>query len=100
MYIRSTGLGKTLLKADIAKIEATNVIPSTLEASQGSNEPMRLLMTMEIREPVHWTVRAFVEPPDLRHMLMILLANPKILFHAVQFLFTKGLSSKQKSNEK
>jgi hypothetical protein len=31
MFLRSTGLGRTLLTARVAKIETTDMVPSTLE---------------------------------------------------------------------
>ncbi len=88
MKLRSTGLGKTLLKARFGTIEPTSVIPATLEASD--NEPTRLLMTMEVVEPVHWTVRAFIEPEDLRRMAKLILTKPSVLFLALRFLFSKS----------
>jgi hypothetical protein len=91
MFVRSTGLGRTLLQGRIAKIVATDINPSTLEEPpKGSKEPMRLLMEMEIQSPVHWTVRAFVDPPDLREMLKYVITNPSLLLTAVKFLFMKG----------
>ena len=70
MFLRSTGLGRTLLTARVAKIETTSMVPSTLEPPKnGAAEPLRMLMTMEMVNPVHWTVRAFVDPSDLRHMV-------------------------------
>ena len=35
MFLRSTGLGRTLLTARVAKIETTTMVPSTLQAAQG-----------------------------------------------------------------
>jgi hypothetical protein len=84
MKIRSTGLGKTLLKAQVGTVEPTRVIPATLEASD--NEPTRLLLTMEVVEPVHWTVRAFMEPSDVRRVVKLLLLRPRTLFTALVFL--------------
>ena len=53
------------------------MVPSTLEPpEEGTTEPMRMLMVMEILHPVHWTVRAFVDPADLRHMVWLVLKNP------------------------
>jgi hypothetical protein len=83
MKIRSTGLGKTLLKAQVGTVEPSKVVPATLEA--GENEPTRLLLTMEVVEPVHWTVRAFLEPGDLRRVIRLLL-RPRTLFTALVFL--------------
>jgi hypothetical protein len=85
MKIRSTGLGKTLLKAQVGTVEPTKVVPATLEASD--NEPTRLLLTMEVVEPVHWTVRAFMEPGDVRRVIKLLL-RPRTLFCALRFLFS------------
>ena len=92
MKIRSTGLGKTLLTAQIGTVEPTKMVPISLEPS--TSEPTRLLMTMEVVEPVHWTVRAFLEPADLRRLIKLVLSRPKIIFVALAFLFSKGPQSK------
>ena len=90
MFIRSTGLGRTLLRGRIAAIETTEMVPSTLEPPPaGTIEPMRMLMVMEILHPVHWTVRAFVDPNDLRHMVWTVLKNPALIMRGIKFLFTK-----------
>jgi hypothetical protein len=91
MFIRSTGLGRTLLSGRVAKIVTTTLVPSTLEPPpSGTKEPMRLLVEMEITNPVHWTVRAFIDPPDLREMIKIILANPGLILSCLKFLFMKG----------
>jgi hypothetical protein len=93
MYIRSTGLGKTLLQCKVAKLEYTNIVPETLkDPENGEKEPRRLLMTMQVIAPVTWTVRAFVEPGDLRSIVIYLLKNPSILWHALNFLVFGGES--------
>lgn len=90
MFMRSTGLGRTLLTGRVANIEATTVIPSTLEQpNEGATEPTRMLMIMEIVNPVHWTVRAFIDPSDLRKMVKIVLTNPSLLIKGIKFLFSK-----------
>jgi len=66
----------------------TDVVPSTLEPSAGvKKEPMRLLMDMEVTHPVHWTVRTFVDPADLREMLKIIFTTPGLLLSCLKFLF-------------
>lgn len=93
MYIRSTGLGKTLLHCEAAKIEYTDIVPETLKMpSNGNIEPKRLLMTMTVTAPVSWTVRAFVEPGDIRSLLVLLLKNPKIILYGLRFLLFGGPS--------
>ena len=93
MYIRSTGLGKTLLQCKVAKIESCKVVPETLELpGEGENEPTRLLMTMQVIAPVTWTVRAFVEPADLRRIIAFALRNPGVLFDGLRFLLLGGES--------
>jgi hypothetical protein len=80
MYIRSTGLGKTLLQCKVASVESSDIVPETLKQSEnGQREMTRLLMTMQVIAPVSWTVRAFVEPDDLRHIISFALKNPKVL---------------------
>lgn len=91
MFVRSTGLGRTLLTGRIARIVTTNIDPSTLEPPMnGTKEPMRMLMEMEITHPVHWTVRAFVDPPDLREMIKHVITNPGLIMNGIKFLFMKG----------
>jgi len=90
MFIRSTGLGKTLLKAKVAKVEITDLVPATLEKPKDNeNEPERILVVLEIVEPVHWTVRAFVEPKDLREMVSLILKHPSVIWEGLKFLFKK-----------
>lgn len=89
MLIRSTGLGRTLLSAEVAKIETTDMVPETLTPSDGK-EPVRMLMTMETLEPVNWQVRIFMEPSDLRHILWMVCLRPWILFSGFGLLFRKG----------
>jgi hypothetical protein len=90
MFMRSTGLGRTLLTAKVANIEATTVVPSTLEeAQEGVIEPTRMLLVMEVVDPVHWTVRAFIDPSDLRKMVKIVLMNPLLLLKGIKFFFSK-----------
>ena len=91
MFIRSTGLGRTLLRGRIAAIQTTTMVPSTLDPpAEGITEPMRMLMVMEILHPVHWTVRAFVDPDDLRHMVWTVLKNPGLIMRGIKFLFSKS----------
>jgi hypothetical protein len=91
MFVRSTGLGRTLLTGRVDKIVTTTVVPSTLEPpTDGSKEPRRLLVEIEITNPVHWTVRAFIDPPDLRAMIKIILTSPGLIFSCLKFLFMKG----------
>ena len=100
MYLRSTALGKTLLNGKIERIEASRVVPETLENNNDGDEPARLLMTMEVVEPVHWTIRTFLEPADIRRVLGLVFKNPKTLFYAFCFLFSKGPEPKQIEGEK
>jgi hypothetical protein len=91
MFVRSTGLGRTLLTGRIGKVVTTTIVPSTLEeATNGSKEPMRMLMEMEILHPVHWTVRAFLDPPDLRELIKKIITNPGLIMNGIKFLFMKG----------
>ncbi len=90
MFIRSTGLGRTLLTARVANIETTEMVPATLEPPKaGTTEPMRMLMVMQVVHPVNWTVRAFVDPSDLRHMIKVVLTNPSLIMKGIKFLFSK-----------
>jgi hypothetical protein len=97
MYIRSTGLGKTLLKARMVKIEPTDIVPSTLDRPTDHEEPIRLLMVTDIIEPVNWTVRIFVEPSDLKQMLWEVLTHPGTIWRALRFLISKDGNQAQQA---
>lgn len=97
MYVRSTGLGRTLLKSRLGKLEVTNIVPSTLEESEG--EPARMLMVMNIDEPVNWEVKAFMEPQDLRRLVMLIL-RPSIIWGGLKLLFSKHRESVLDSDQK
>jgi hypothetical protein len=93
VYIRSTGLGRTLLTCNVAKIEVTNMVPATLEdATDGEKQPMRLLMTVQTTDPVSWTIRGFVEPDDVRAVLKAAL-KPSVLLTTIKFLLFGGGSA-------
>jgi len=90
MFMRSTGLGRTLLTAKVANIEATTVVPSTLEeAKNGAAEPTRMLLVMQVVDPVNWTVRAFIDPSDLRKMVKVVVTNPGLVLKGIKFFFSK-----------
>lgn len=95
MLIRSTGLGRTLLSCEVAKIKISNVVPETLEASENGKEPNRLFMTMETKAPVNWIVSIFIEPADLRRILWIVIKNPLIVFSGFSLLLQKGKRAEQ-----
>jgi hypothetical protein len=84
MKIRSTGLGKTLMVADFVSITPSNIKPETLEPS---NEPelTRLKIEVAATAPVHWTIRIFAEPQDIRKMVRLLL-KPSVLCYALTSL--------------
>jgi hypothetical protein len=89
MLIRSTGLGRTLLSGEVAKIRASNIVPETLQASENGKEPTRLFLTMETKEPVNWIVSIFIEPADLRRILWLVVTHPLLLFSGFRLLFRK-----------
>lgn len=87
MFIRSTGLGRTLLTCHVEKIEVTTMVPSTLEMPKDGEpkEPQRLLMTIQTTDPVTWTVRGFVEPEDLWLILKAAM-KPSVIMTGIKFL--------------
>jgi hypothetical protein len=51
-----------------------------------------MLMTLKVIAPVTWEVRAFVEPADLRSIIVFVLRNPKVLLKALSFIILGGKS--------
>jgi len=90
MFMRSTGLGRTLLRAKVSDILATHIVPATLEErTDGTPEPMRMVLMMEVVHPVHWIVRGFLDPSDLRKMVKVILTNPVLILKGIKFLLSK-----------
>jgi hypothetical protein len=101
MFIRSTGLGRTLLTCKVAKIEVTELVPSTLEPPEEGEprEQSRLLMTIQTTDPVNWTVRGFVEPSDLVTILKAAMSF-RVLWTAFKFLLVGGATKKEAAQGK
>jgi len=59
------------------------------QPKEGTTEPTRMLLIMEVVNPVHWMVRAFIDPSDLRKMVKIVLTNPLLLLKGIKFFFSK-----------
>ncbi|MFH1651466.1 MAG: hypothetical protein ABID87_05150 [Chloroflexota bacterium] len=77
MRLRSTGLGKTELKARAAEI---------------TTKDGYLIMVMQTIEPVQWRVRAAMTPGDIGALVRLLL-RPKVLMYLLSSLprwFTKS----------
>jgi len=72
MRFRSTGLGKTELKGNMASL-----VPA--------GEDM-LVYTIQTYDPVEWRLRAGMERKDIPRVLMGML-KPSILFHVIRTLF-------------
>ena len=68
----------------------THLVPSVLEESK--DEPARMIMVLEIQEPVHWEVKAFMEPQDLRRLILLVL-RPSTIFYGLKLLFSKSRES-------
>lgn len=62
MRLRSTGLGKMEMIADIARLE-----------SIGNGY---FLVEMQSTQPVHWKIRVALTGADFRHLLGIMLRKP------------------------
>ena len=55
MKVQSTGLGKTVMVAQFKDLFKTNF----------DNQQV-LQLTMEATEPLHWTIKVYMEPKDIR----------------------------------
>ena len=84
MKVRSTGLGKTLMVGEFVSISPSKLKPETLKLAN-EPEPTRLLMEMGVTSPVHWQIRVFTEPRDIRKLVRLLL-KPSTLWYALACL--------------
>ena len=70
MKVQSTGLGKTVMLAHFQDLSKTR-----FEGEQV------LQMNMESTEPLHWTIKVYMEPEDIRQAVLKGL-KPQILWKA------------------
>ena len=68
MKVQSTGLGKTVMIAQFKELLNTDF-----------DQQQVLQMTMEATEPLHWTIKVYMEPDDLRKAIVMGL-KPSVLW--------------------
>jgi hypothetical protein len=73
MRVRSTGLGKMEMVAEISKLE---------HVGNGF-----FLVEMRSTEPVHWKIRVALTGADFRHLIGIMLKKPLCIFKVCGRLF-------------
>ena len=71
MKVQSTGLGKTVMLANFKELLNTDF-----------DSQQVLQLTMESTEPLHWTIKVFMEPNDLRKAIVMGL-KPSVLWKAL-----------------
>jgi hypothetical protein len=71
MKVQSTGLGKTVMLANFKELLNTEF----------ENRQV-LQLTMESTEPLHWTIKVYMEPGDLRQAIVMGL-KPSVLWKAL-----------------
>ena len=70
MKVQSTGLGKTVMLAHFQDLFKTSF-----------EEQQVLQMNMESTEPLHWVIKVYMEPKDIRQAVLMGL-KPSILWKA------------------
>lgn len=71
MKVQSTGLGKTVMLAHFQDLFKTHF-----------DDNQVLQMNMESTEPLHWTIKVYMEPGDIRRAVLMGL-KPSILWKAI-----------------
>ena len=71
MKVQSTGLGKTVMIAQFKELLNTDF-----------DKQHVLQMTMEATEPLHWTIKVYMEPNDIRKAIIMGL-KPSVLWKAL-----------------
>jgi hypothetical protein len=80
MKVQSTGLGKTVMLAQFKELLSTEY----------DNQQV-LQLTMESTEPLHWTIKVYMEPADLRTAIVMGL-KPSVLWKALLAVVTGQFS--------
>lgn len=71
MKVQSTGLGKTVMLAHFKELLSTEF-----------DNRQVLQLTMESTEPLHWKIKVYMEPGDLRQAIVMGL-KPSVLWKAL-----------------
>ena len=71
MKVQSTGLGKTVMLAQFKELFSTEF-----------DNQQALQLTMESTEPLHWTIKVYMEPGDLRKAIVMGL-KPSVVWKAL-----------------
>jgi hypothetical protein len=69
MKVQSTGLGKTLMIANFKDLLKTNFQSEQV-----------IQATMEAVEPLHWTIKVYMEPKDVRKAIFMGLKKPTLVW--------------------
>jgi hypothetical protein len=85
MKVQSTGLGKTVMLAQFKELLSTEY----------DNQQV-LQLSMESTEPLHWTIKVYMEPADLRTAIVMGL-KPSVLWKALLAVITGQFSLFKKS---
>jgi hypothetical protein len=80
MKVQSTGLGKTVMLAHFKELLNTDF----------DNQQV-LQLTMVSTEPLHWTIKVYMEPGDLRQAIVMGL-KPSVLWKALVAVVTGRFS--------
>jgi hypothetical protein len=80
MKVQSTGLGKTVMLAHFKEL---------LNAEYDNQQVLQL--TMESTEPLHWTIKVYMEPADLRTAIAMGL-KPSVVWKAFLAIVTGQFS--------
>jgi hypothetical protein len=76
MKVQSTGLGKTVMLAQFKELLNTEF-----------DDQQVLQLTMVSTEPLHWTIKVYMEPGDLRQAIVMGL-KPSVLWKALLAVVT------------
>jgi hypothetical protein len=69
--VQSTGLGKTVMSAELGNLQRAEFEGET-----------SLMVTMESSEPLHWTIKVYLHPRDVRRVVLLGL-RPSIIWRGL-----------------
>lgn len=71
MKVQSTGLGKTVMVAEMGELRKADFDGDT-----------SLMVTMESSEPLHWTIKVYLSPKDVRRAVLLGL-RPSVMWRVL-----------------
>ncbi|MGA2368991.1 MAG: hypothetical protein ABSF74_10550, partial [Dehalococcoidia bacterium] len=89
MFVRSTGLGKTPMVANVKMLQFAKINKESLKDDPSCE--LNMVMRIETTKPAAWHITAFMSPEDVRDLAKKIL-TPSTLIQVLSYMFSSSSS--------